>query len=173
MKILLMSMPDVAALIMHESAFHMPNLRHCQRWGEYRRGSRDLHRRPHPQAKTAEALSDRHAAEDPPGPGRPLCHGVAVQDLREDHPARQATAPECEDHDRRLSCQPDVRGDCRFRGGRVDRLHGPGGRGGGVSPPGQCDWKERIVWKRSHHSPTRWTGVLFTTRGVSFWIFPS
>ena len=25
MKIVLMSMPDVAAVIMHESAFHMPN----------------------------------------------------------------------------------------------------------------------------------------------------
>ena len=26
MKIVLMSMPDVAAVIMHEAAFHMPNL---------------------------------------------------------------------------------------------------------------------------------------------------
>ena len=78
MKIVLMSMPDVAAVIMHETAFHMPNNGIASIGANIDEGHEVYHHRPDPKAAPGEALRDPDAAENPAGRGRPVGHGLAV-----------------------------------------------------------------------------------------------
>jgi hypothetical protein len=63
MKVVLISMPDVAAVIMHEAAFHMPNLGIASLAGNLDDRARGLPDRSDPQAAHPAALPDPHASK--------------------------------------------------------------------------------------------------------------
>ncbi len=58
MKIILMSMPDVAPLIMHETAFHMPNCGIASVGANIDEGHEIYHYRPDTEATAIKKVSD-------------------------------------------------------------------------------------------------------------------